>query len=326
MWSSQLAAVGWEERLLSLAGAYAENTIRAYRSDFADFETWCSSAELESLPALPETVATYVEAMATMKTPATINRRIAGIGRVHRLLGHANPAASDLVAVALRRVTRAEGRRQKQAAGLSGKLCDRLVAVCRDDLLGLRDQAMISVGYDTLCRRSELVQLRAEDIEAVVDGSASILIRRSKTDQAGDGRLGYLSAETLNKVEQWLNASGISAGPMFRTVRCSSIGEHALHPYTVTRTLKRLAKTAGLEPALCERLSGHSMRVGAALDMAENGIDLVPIMHAGGWKSPGLTAPIGWPGYANSGARRSSAPPPRAITLKTALPRDGRRN
>jgi hypothetical protein len=92
----------------------------------------------------------------------------------------------------------------------------------------------------------------------------------------------------VRKVERWTQASGISVGPLFRTVRGSTIDERPLHAYAVSRTLKMLAKNAGLDPTLCEQLSGHSMRVGAALDMAENGIDLVPIMHAGGWKSPNM--------------------------------------
>jgi integrase/recombinase XerD len=280
--------MSWQDRLAQLAGAYSENTIRAYRADFSDFEDWCRKSDIASLPAPPETVAAYIEALAPTKTPATIGRRMSGIGRVHRLLGHANPAATDLVALALRRVVRSKGRRQKQAAGLCGNLRDRLIAACSDDLRGLRDQALIAVGYDTLCRRSELVQLRADDIDLLIDGDASILIQRSKTDQAGDGRLGYLSNGTVGKVERWMAASQISAGPLFRAVRGSTIDERALSAYHVSRTLKALAKKAGLEPRLCEQISGHSMRVGAALDMAENGIDLVPIMHAGGWKSPNM--------------------------------------
>lgn len=281
-------APAWLVALGDLEGAYAENTIRAYRTDFALFEQWCQATGAEALPASPETLANYVEALAPAKTQATIRRHVAGIGRVHRLLGHVNPAASETVALAVRRMLRAKGRRQKQAAGLSSILRDQLIAACGDTLRGLRDRAMITVGYDTLCRRSELVQLRAEDIEYLAGGDGSILIRRSKTDQAGEGRLGYLSAGTVEKVERWLAASGIKDGPMFRAVRRSRVANDPLAPYSVTWILKNLAAKAGLDPSLCAQISGHSMRVGAALDMAENGIDLVPIMHAGGWKSPGM--------------------------------------
>jgi site-specific recombinase XerD len=278
----------WNARLGLLRGAYAENTIRGYRADFADFDKWCDATGIESLPASPDTVATYLEQVAVLKTPSTVSRRMAAIGRIHRLLGHPNPAASDVVSLAVRRIVRSKGRRQKQAAGLSARLRDKLILACGDDLRGLRDQALIAVGYDTLCRRSELVQLRAEDIERLAAGDASILIRRSKTDQAGDGRLAYLSAGTVTKIDRWVAASGIGEGPLFRALYYSTVGARALHSYTVTRILKTLGKKAGLDSQLCASLSGHSMRVGAALDMAENGIDLVPIMHAGGWKSPNM--------------------------------------
>jgi integrase len=204
------AATDWRDQLLRLKGAYSENTVRAYRADMSAFVEWCDTEGRDAIPAPPETIAAYVEAIASTKATATITRRMAGIGRVHRLLGHVNPVASDIVALAVRRIVRRKGKRQKQAAGLSAGLRDRLMAACGDDLGGLRDQAMIAVGYDTLCRRSELVQLRAEDIEALEGGDGSILIRRSKTDQSGEGRLGYLSEAPMQKVVRWVEAANLS--------------------------------------------------------------------------------------------------------------------
>lgn len=156
------------------------------------------------------------------------------------------------------------------------------------DLRGLHDSALIAVGYDTLCRRSELVALRAEDVESVFNGDGNILIRRSKTDQAGEGRLGYLSEASMERIRRWVEAAGIRNGPLFRAVHGLAVDERGLHPYAVNRTLKGLARKAGVDPATTRQPSGHSMRVGAALDMVESGIDLVPIMHAGGWKSPSM--------------------------------------
>lgn len=278
----------WTHRLDALSGAYAKNTIRAYRTDFRVFEVWCSEAGHIALPALPETIASYIEETADRRAPASIQRAVAAIARIHRLTGHPNPTATDAVSLALRRMLRARGRRQKQAAGLGAVLRDRLLSGCGTDLRGLRDSVLVSVGYDTLCRRSELVALHAEDIEPLDDGDGSILIRRSKTDQAGHGRLGYLSEGSMQRIRRWVEAAGIRSGPLFRAVHGLSVDERALHPYAVNRTLKGLARKAGLDPGTTRRLSGHSMRVGAALDMVENGIDLVPIMHAGGWKSPGM--------------------------------------
>ena len=279
----------WKVKLSDLVGAYSENTIRAYSADFITFQVWCAKAVQTALPASPETIALYVEGLARGgSAPATIQRAVVGIGRIHRLTGHENPTSSDAVALALKRMLRARGRRQKQAAGLTALLRDRLLAACSDDLRGLRDRALLSIGYDTLCRRSELVALRAEDIESLPGGDGSILIRRSKTDQAGEGRLGYLSEESMLLTRRWMAAAKIRSGPLFRAVHSLAVDEHSLHPYAVNRILKALASRAGVDAATTRRLSGHSMRVGAALDMVENGIDLVPIMHAGGWKSPGM--------------------------------------
>ena len=283
---SHVQAIRWEDRLASLAGAYSENTIRAYRADFRFFEAWCAGKGFEPLPSQSKNIALYVEEMAGLKAPASIQRAVTGIARIHRLLGHPNPAASEAVALALRRMLRAHGRRQAQAVGLNANLRDRLLAACGDDLRGLRDRAVIVVGYDTLCRRSELVALQIEDIEWLANGDGSVLIRRSKTDQAGEGRLGYLSEESMMTIRRWLDATELKSGPLFRPLRGSTVGEKRLHPCSINRMLKKLARTAGLDAATAGRLSGHSMRVGAALDMVESGIDLVPIMHAGGWKSP----------------------------------------
>ena len=164
----------------------------------------------------------------------------------------------------------------------------KLIAACPDDLQGLRDRALIAVGYDTLCRRAELVQLRVDDLSPKHDGSATILVRKSKADQFGRGRLAYLSAEALNHVQAWISAAAITTGPLFRGVRGTKVMPEALHPYSVARILKDTARNADLAEDLIAKLSGHSMRVGAAQDMAAAGIDLGAIMHAGGWKSPDM--------------------------------------
>ena len=278
----------WHEKLASLRGAYSENTIRAYSTGFRRFAEWCALVDQAPLPATSDTVAAFVEAMSMEWAPATIENRLASIARVHRMLGHVSPTDTETVKLAFRRITRVKGTRQKQAAGLSADLKERLLAACGHELRGARDRVLIAVGYDTLCRRSELVKLRVEDISDLPDGDGSILIRRSKTDQAGVGRLAYLSKEAMDSVRCWLATSAIESGPLFRAIRGSDVSPAALHPCAVNRVLKRLAQHAGLSVETQERLSGHSMRVGAAVDMAENGIDLVPIMHAGGWKSPGM--------------------------------------
>jgi site-specific recombinase XerD len=179
-----------------MEGAYSANTIRAYRADFAAFEIWCREVRRSALPASPETVAEFVLAQSESAAPATVSRRRAAIAKIHRLLKLDSPARSEEVNLATRTVFRKKGRRQVQALGLTSVLKSKLTKACAPDLQGLRDHALISVGYDTLCRRAELVQLRIDDLTIKPDGSGTILVRRSKADPFGDGRLAYLSIDT----------------------------------------------------------------------------------------------------------------------------------
>jgi site-specific recombinase XerD len=268
-----------------LTGAYAESTLRAYRSDFAAFDEWCNATGHEALPAEPETVAAFIAHDAAKSSPATLRRRLAGIRKVHRLLRLGNPVDDEDVAISMRRALRTKPRRQKQALGLTRTLRDQLVSACPDTLQGKRDRALIAVGYDTLCRRSELVSLRREDLSSLENGAMSILVRRAKNDPFGDGRYGFISPPTAQRLTDWLKAARIDEAFLFRRITGSWIGPDALHPYSVNRILKEAAKRAGLEHNVVANISGHSMRVGAAQDLMADGAGLLPIMTAGGWKS-----------------------------------------
>ena len=149
------------------------------------------------LPASPETVAAFVAHDAIKSSPSTLRRRLAGIRKVHRLLRLPNPVEDEDVLIAMRRALRTKPRRQKQAHGLTRELRDKLLAACPDTLLGLRNRALVAVGYDTLCRRAELVSLRIEDLTQLEDGAMSIFVRRAKNDPFGDGRYGYITARTV---------------------------------------------------------------------------------------------------------------------------------
>ena len=277
----------WHSALARMEGAYSANTIRCY-PDFTIFEAWCRQKHRTALPATPETVADFVLAQSKSAAPATVSRRRAAIAKVHRLLKLDSPVGTEEVNLATRIVFRQKGRRQDQALGLTSMLKQKLIRVCTTDLRGLRDCALIAVGYDTLYRRAELVQLQIDDLTIKPDGSGTILVRKSKADQFGDGRLAYLSAEALAHLQRWLRAANLNTGPIFRGIRGTQLMPDALHPYSVARVLKDLACDAGLDKTIIAELSGHSMRVGAAQDMAAAGIDLGAIMHAGGWKSPDI--------------------------------------
>lgn len=276
----------WRTALSLLEGAYSGNTIRCYGADFRIFELWCVTAGRSALPATPETVAEFLRAQSKNAAPATVSRRRAAIGKIYKLLKLENPVSAEEVNLATRSVFRLKGRRQKQALGLVASLKSQLIKACPKDLRGLRDRALIAAGYDTLCRRSELVALRIEDLAIAPDGSGTILVRKAKTDQQGHGRLAYLSAEAVTSLERWQEAAGLHAGPIFRHVAGNMVLECAISAKTVSDILKNRAAKAGIAALTVKRLSGHSMRVGAAQDMAAGGIDLGAIMHAGGWKSP----------------------------------------
>ena len=275
----------WRAALARLEGAYAESTLRAYRADMQAFEDWCRKARRRPLPATPQTVAAFIAHETERCSAATLKRRLAGIRKVHRLLRMENPVTDEEVVIAMRRALRAKRARPQQALGLTNDLRDQLIAACPNSLAGMRDRAMIALGYDTLCRRAELVALLVEDLRPPANGSAQILIRRSKSDPYGEGRLGYISPESLKLVHAWLSAAGIDAGYIFRAVRHDRAGDRPLHPYSVNRILKQAARAAGLSAQAIEHLSGHSMRVGAAQDLIVSGLGVLPIMQAGGWKT-----------------------------------------
>lgn len=283
-------ASNWRDAIDRLEGAYSEQTLRSYRADFAIFEEWCIANKHSPLPAAPDTLAAFIAAQAPELAANTLRRRLAGIRKVHRLFHLQNPTEDEEVLIAMRRALRSKARRPRQALGLTKELRDRLAAACGNDLAGLRDRALIMVGYDTMCRRSELAALRLEDLTGVSDGSMLALIRRAKNDPFGDGRDGFVSATAGAALTAWLEAGTISEGWLFRRVYAGRVGSDALHPHSIGRILKQRATAAGLPPEIANRLSGHSMRVGAAQDMVANGADILPVMRSGGWKSINVVA------------------------------------
>ena len=180
-----------------LEGAYSENTLRAYRSDYAAFERFCSTRGLGSFPAAEEAIAAWVAELAEQqKRPATIKRYVASLSALHRFGRMPDPASGIEVKLALRRASRALGTHQKQAAPINRKLLEAMLATCDADLHGLRDRLLLNLAYDTARRRSELTSLLIEDIEHEEDQPARLMLRRSKTDGFGRGLHLQLSQST----------------------------------------------------------------------------------------------------------------------------------
>jgi len=281
--------LNWEKQFVRLKGAYADSTLRAYRNDVEVFVNWCNQRGRSPFPAKPTLVASFVEREAARCSVATIRRRLAAIQKTHRLLQLNNPVVEEEVKLAVRRALRKKTARPRQALGLTRPLRDQLIEACCETLSGKRDRASLAIGYDTLARRSEIVALCVEDITRTPNG-AKLIIRRAKNDQYGLGRATHVSLHALGLLDNWLNAAGITQGPLFRSIKAGKIARSSLHPHSIGVIIKRAAKTAGLSSTEIAQLSGHSMRVGAAQDMVSNGLDLLPIMAAGGWKTTNVVA------------------------------------
>jgi site-specific recombinase XerD len=268
------------------AQAKAANTQRSYRAGWQHFVTWCAAHTLAPLPATPQTLVLYLTARAEQVTPGTLASRVAAIRFAHQQHGHASPTTHPLVRDVLSGIRRTQGTRPGQVLGLTRDLLTRLLQATGDSLRDRRNRALVAVAYDLLGRRSELIALAVEDLERTPDGSATVLIRRSKTDPEGTGVPLYLAPDTLAALEAWLAAAGITTGLVFRALTKGGQVRARLSADAVARIFKQMAQAAGLSPALVQGIAGHSARVGAAQDMAVHGIDLAGIMQAGRWKTP----------------------------------------
>ena len=192
--------------------------------------------------------------------------------------------------LALKRMHREKGRSQRQAAGLIFPLVARMLDAAGERPIDLRNTALLSLAYDTLCRRSELVALEVRDVDIGGEDGGTVLVRRSKTDQEGEGQHRYMAPTTAGRLQAWLAAARITEGPIFRSVRKGGRVGEQLEAGEVSTIFKRMARAAGIASALITEISGHSTRVGAAQDLVGSGIDLAQVMRDGGWRSPEMVA------------------------------------
>jgi integrase len=267
-------------------GAYSPNTLRAQKADGAIFQAFCESRGEPYLPAKPKTIRAFIDDQVEAgKKPATIKRYIATIARAHVAAGLLNPCSSEAVRLGLKKMGRETSARQDQAHPLGWKEIKEFIDGAGEGLRADRERAMLCVAYETLARRGELVALAVNDIEFHPDGTGQALIRRGKTDADGQGRVAYLSRETVRWLRVWLEHGGISEGAIFRRL----IGQHqiggSLNPGSIAPIFKRVAQWIGMPERFVNQVSGHSTRIGAAQDLAALDIDLGAITQAGGWKS-----------------------------------------
>ena len=295
----------WADRAMS------ENTKRAVKADTAVFSAWCSERDLNPLPADPETVASFIEDAGIVGIPAmdkanpgqfiqdgqnvrrsaaTLNRYIASLARIHRAADLPDPTKTERVKLALKGARRTIGTRQRQAAPLNANVLDKLGMVLSDSLGDLRDIALLRTARDLLARRSELVAIDLEDIEEAEDGSGTVLIKRSKTDQTGQGSTQYLAEPSMKALRAYFDAAEITEGAIFRRHNRWGGKGKRLDAGSVADIFKRLAGLIGLSTA---DISGHSARVGMCQDLTAAGADLPALMQAGRWKSAAMPARYG---------------------------------
>jgi integrase len=264
-------------------GAFAKNTIRAYRSDFIQYQNWCLQNNQEPIPATADTMAMYVDYLSENNKSATIRRRINSLGTVLKLSKNHAPTKQPEVILALKRMHRKIGRAQEQATPLTKSLLNHLLNNCDNGIMGIRNQVLLRLGYETMRRRSELCAFRFEDIDCAPNGKPIIKLNFSKTDQYGTGKVLPIGEELLDLLNQW---KGIvcNEGYILRSInKHGHIGD-SLNPASISTILKTLQE--GVKSGSNQQpLSGHSFRVGAALDLLEQGEPLEKIMLRGGWQS-----------------------------------------
>jgi len=274
-----------------VAAAKAPATLKAYRNDWRDFESWCRVHNLPALPSTPETVALYIADRASTLASGTITRRLTSIAKAHQAAGVTNSPATTrhfVVGETLKGIRRTIGTAQQGKAPLLSADIRRIIIARREDLLGLRDAALVLVGFAGGFRRSELAGIRLCDLKFSADGVV-VSVRKSKTDQEGAGREVGLpfgaSPETcpVRALRQWLDRAAIREGPVFRSVgRYGHVSRRGLHTDSIGKLLKRAAGRAGLK---VEELGGHSLRAGCVTQAAMNGVREFVIMRQTGHKA-----------------------------------------
>ena len=268
---------------MSLEGAFAPNTLRAYKSDWQHYAAWCENNQYEPLQSTEDTFAAYVLAMGETLTTATIRRRIASLKTLFKLAKAPNPTDEPEVILTLKRLHRKLGRAQKQAAPLTHDIYEKLIGVCREDIVGMRNKLLLQLGHETMRRRSELCSFTFEDVHRLPNGHPVLLLKRSKTDQYGDGKMIPISQALYDLIEQWKRKLKEDKGFILRGFKRNLKPNRQLNPSSINTILKQLQQKAGVTDQ--DALSGHSFRVGTAIDLLEKGMPIEKIMLKGGWKS-----------------------------------------
>ena len=282
-----------EETLLNLQSSKANNTLRAYKSDFKDFGLFCAQNGFKSLPSEAKVISLYLTHLSTKDIKiSTLKRRLVSIGVFHRLKGHYLDTKHPMIIENILGIKRRKGSIQ---IGKKPLLINNLKLIINvidknnyEDLKKLRDRSIILMGFSGGFRRNEIVSLDCDDLDFVAEG-LKINLKRSKTDQFGEGSvkgLPYFDNTQYCPVlslKNWIEASKISSGPLFRRFsKGSKLTENRLTDQTVALLIKKYLNLAGIDN---KNYSGHSLRSGFATSAAESGAEERSIMAMTGHKS-----------------------------------------
>ena len=282
-----------EETLLNLKSSKANNTIRAYKSDFKDFALFCAQNGFKSLPSEPKIISLYLTHLSTKEAKmSTLKRRLVSIGVIHKLQGHYLDTKHPSIIENIMGIKRRKGSFQKGKKPLLSNDLKILINVIdknhNEEIMRVRDRSIILIGFSGGFRRNEIVSLDYDDLDFVSEG-LKINLKRSKTDQFGEGSvkgLPYFDNSQycpVLSVKKWIEISNIEKGPLFRRFsKGSKLTDNRLTDQTVALLIKKYLKLAGIES---KNYSGHSLRSGFATSAAESGAEERSIMAMTGHKS-----------------------------------------
>jgi len=282
-----------EETLINLQSSKANNTVRAYKSDFNDFGLFCAQNGLKSLPSEPKIVSLYLTHLSTKEVKmSTLKRRLVSIGVIHKLKGHYLDTKHPSIIENIMGIKRRKGSVQKGKKPILinslKKIINAIDELKTDEIKKIRDRTIILIGFSGGFRRNEIVSLDYDDLDFVPEG-LKITLKRSKTDQFGEGTLKglpYFDSSQYCPVlslKKWIETSNINSGPLFRRFsKGSKLTENKLTDQTVALLIKKYLNLAGIDS---KNYSGHSLRSGFATSAAESGAEERSIMAMTGHKS-----------------------------------------
>jgi integrase len=266
------------------SAADASSTLRAYKTDLANFKAWCVERNLDPMPSTPEIVGAYLADAGRGYALSTLRRRVAAIARAHRIAKQPLDTRHPAIRETLRGIGRTHGEPPRRSAALATSDIKQLLQVCGDDMPGVRDRALFLVCFAGALRRSELVGLDVEHLTWTTEG-VTLLITRSKTDKEGAGaEVGIPFGGTpetcpVNALRRWLAQADLVSGPIFRKVdRWGAVHSGRLDPDAVRQILKKRAAVAGLSGTIWEPITPHGMRAGFVTTAYKNGVPDEEIM------------------------------------------------